>query len=56
MKERLPVYIENLDLPYIENKKDNKRNKSYGYVSFLYLLSIIITIGSVITVFILGNR
>lgn len=41
MKSRLPVYMDNLELP-----KDNvniKRNNSSGYVSILYIMSLIIT-------------
>ena len=53
MKNRLPVYIEDNELPKIDvHKNDN----SYGYVSILYLSSIIITVASVLTVIVLGNR
>ena len=53
MKNRLPVYIEDNELPKIDvDKNDN----SYGYVSILYLSSIIITVASVLTVIVLGNR
>lgn len=48
MKNRLPVYIEELELP---KKSDNTVNsKSYGYVSVMYLLSLIITTGSVLVI------
>ena len=53
MKEKLPVCIENRMLP---EKKIEQKETSYGYVSFLYILSLIITIGSIITLMILGNR
>ena len=56
MRNRLPVYVENLELP---NKIENivvKRVSSYGYVSILYIISLIISLGSVITIIVLGNR
>ena len=49
MRDKLPVYIENRELPKDKFNTDNN-NKSYGYVSILYLSSIIITIISVLTV------
>ena len=53
MRNRLPVYIEDNELP----KMDVHKNEySYGYVSILYLSSIIITVASVLTVIVLGNR
>ena len=55
MKERLPVVIENLELPIDEFKKEEKPN-SYGYVSILYIISLLITIGSVLTVLIVGIK
>ena len=55
MRNRLPLYIENLELP-IDNKKIEERNNSHGYVSILYIMSLIISLGSVITIIILGNR
>ena len=54
MRNKLPVYIENRELPN-QYKVDNRRN-SYGYVSVLYLASIIITLLSVMAIFIFGNR
>jgi len=54
MKDRLPVYIENLELPNNQYKREVK-NVSYGYVNILYILSLIITIGSVVTVIFLGK-
>ena len=51
MNDRLPVDIENLELPVDQFKKfDKPSNSSYGYANILYILSIIITIGSVLTV------
>lgn len=52
MKNRLPVYIENRELPQdvnIENRK-NREEVSYGYINILYILSLLITGASVITV------
>ena len=58
MKNKLPLYIDNKELPvdkYNMNKKQDNSG-SYGYVNILYLTSIIITVLSVITVVFLGNR
>jgi len=55
MNNRLPLYIENLELPK-ENINKEKKSNSYGYVSILYIMSLIISLGSVITIIILGNR
>ena len=56
MKDRLPVNIENLDLPYDQFKRlDYRNNNAYGYVNILYLLGIIVTIGSVLTIIIIGK-
>ena len=54
MRDRLPVYIENNSVPE-DNFKLMEKNNSYGYVSVLYLLSIIITLGSIITLLIIGG-
>ena len=57
MNDKLPVNIENYELPVDQFKRlDNDNSNSYGYVNILYLLSIIITLGSVLTVIFLGNR
>lgn len=56
MKEILPVYIENRELPLDQYKKNDERVNSYGYVSVLYLASIIITVISVVTVIIARYR
>lgn len=56
MRNRLPVNIENRDLPNDLYKINESRENSYGYVNFLYLASIIITLASVMTVIIFGNR
>lgn len=54
MRNRLPLYLENRELPVDNfNKRDN--SNSYGYVNVMYLLSIIITVCSVITVMIFGK-
>ena len=52
MRNRLPVNIENRELPIDEYKivSNNKREYSYGYVNMLYFSSLIITIASVIAV------
>ena len=50
MRDKLPVYIENRELPKDEFDINNSNNKSYGYVSILYLVSIMITVVSVLTV------
>lgn len=51
MRDKLPVYIENRELPINEfDKKEDIR--SYGYVNILLLTSIITTIGSIITIII----
>ena len=56
MKERLPVNMDNLDLP-VDNFKHEVRgnDNNYGYVSFMYLLSLLITLVSVVTLIILGR-
>ena len=54
MKSRLPVYIENLDLPE-DLEHMPQRKASYGYVSILYILSLIITGLSVAIVIVLGR-
>lgn len=56
MKERLPVVLENLELPRDEFEKLNEKKVSYGYVSILYLISLMITIASIITVLVVRNR
>lgn len=57
MKNRLPVDLDNLELPVDKYAKfDTKKDNSYGYVSILYLLSLIITLGSILTILFLGNR
>ena len=56
MKKKLPVYLEDRDLPvdrYSSFKSDN--SNSYGYVNIMYLVSLIITIVSVLTVIFVGK-
>ncbi|MBQ2873005.1 MAG: hypothetical protein IJE89_03290 [Bacilli bacterium] len=48
MRDRLPVHIENREMPK-DISVDNDRD-SYGYVNILYLTSIIITIASILTI------
>lgn len=56
MNDRLPVDIENLDLPYDKFKELERDNtNSYGYANILYLLAILITLGSVLTVIFFGK-
>ena len=57
MRNRLPLNIENRELPvdeYMINRENNREN-SYGYVNILYFSSLIITIASVIAVIMFGN-
>ena len=56
MKNKLPVYIDNKELPVDKYSVREQRSNSYGYVNILYLTSFIITIISVMTVIFLGNR
>lgn len=57
MRDRLPVNIEGRELPKAGQRENfGNRKNSYGYVSVLYLASIIITVVSVITIMIVGNR
>ena len=56
MKERLPIEMENFELPKDEFMASHEKQYSYGYASILYLLSMIITIGSILVVVLLGNR
>ena len=56
MKEILPVYIEDRELPVDPYKVNDKRVNSYGYINVLYFFSIIITIISVVTVIIIRYR
>lgn len=51
MKNRLPVYIDNKELPVDELKMDD--GNSYGYVNVLFLVTIITTVASMITIVIL---
>jgi hypothetical protein len=55
MRNRLPVRLEDNDLPNDIYKIKDKRNDSYGYVNILYLTSIIITVLSVMTVIFVGK-
>lgn len=56
MNNRLPVNIENFDLPHDQFEKENKNNFSSGFVSIMSLLSLIITLGSVLVILIFRNR
>lgn len=53
MRDKLPLYIENRELPNDEfSKNNNRRGLSNGYVSvsILYLVSVLITVVSVLTI------
>ena len=54
MRNKLPVLIEDNSLPRDDLGNNIKKNNSYGYVSILYIMSLIITGISVIVV--LGLR
>jgi len=61
MRNRLPVYIENKELPVdryknIEYNNIEEEKNSYGYVSIMYLCSLIITIISLLSVMFMWNR
>ena len=55
MNERLPVVIENLELPKAAFNENKQLDKSYGYVSIMYLLSLLITLGSIIIIIVFGS-
>ena len=55
MRERLPIELENLELPKDEFNVNNKKS-SYGFANILYLLGMIITTGTVLVVILLENR
>ena len=54
MKNKLPVYIDNLELPQDDLKQvvKNNNNRSYGFVSILTLLSTMITLASLLAILI----
>lgn len=56
MKERLPVEMDNLELPQDDFWDKNELQNSYGFANILYILSMIITVGSVLAIIFLGNR
>ena len=55
MKNRLPVYIDNLELPKDKLKQENNHNNSYGFVSILTLLSTMITLASLLAILIFNK-
>ncbi len=57
MRGKLPVKLENLELPN-DNYEwlDKKKSMSYGYVRVMYLISLLITLGSILVVIFLGSR
>lgn len=61
MNGKLPIELENLELPVDKfNKIDSKKNqvnneKINGYVSIMYLLSLIITLGSILAIIFMGG-
>ncbi len=56
MREKLPVELDNLELPQDDFWDKNELHNSYGFANILYILSMIITVGSVLVVIFLGNR
>ena len=56
MKERLPIEMENLELPQDDFWEKGELKNSYGFANILYILSLIITVGSVLVVIFLGKR
>ena len=57
MRNRLPVYVENREMPIDEYKELERDNKnSYGYVSVMYLGSLIITLISLTMVLVMWSR
>ena len=54
MKNKLPVYIDNLELPQdnLKQIENNNNNRSYGFVSVIFLLSTMITLGSLLAILI----
>ena len=56
MREKLPVELDNLELPQDDFWDKNELHSSYGFANILYILSMIITVGSVLVVIFLGNR
>ena len=55
MKNRLPVYIENRDLPIDKYGNIEDSNNSFGYVNIL-LVYVVTIIVSLVTIILLGNR
>ena len=56
MNNKLPIEMDNLELPVDQFKKlDRDNSNSYGFANILYILSIIITLGSVLTIVFLGK-
>lgn len=57
MRNRLPVQILDLELPEDNFEKDRirKEKRMYGYVSILYILSLVVTGISVILIITLGK-
>ncbi len=53
MKNKLPVVIENYDLPVDESKETE--DESRGYASVLFLLSVMVVCWSVVTIILLGR-
>lgn len=51
MRNRLPIELDNMELPVDKYSKNNQvKNNSYGYVSIMSLISLIITLGSVLAI------
>ena len=53
MKNKLPVLIENNELPKDTTNMEIRNNNSLGYVNILYIVSLIITSFSIAVVMVL---
>lgn len=56
MKKKSSSNIENLESSQDDFWDKNELQNPYGFGNILYILSTIITVGSVLTVIFLGNR
>ena len=56
MRRKLPVYIENNDLPVDSYSIKSSKKTSFGYVNVMYLTSIVLTILSVLTIMFFGKQ
>ena len=56
MKEKLPVVLENLDLPFDEMKERDERDDSRGFVRSIVIIGIVIVTWSIAAILFLMNR